>query len=264
MTTETLNGDTTNFVDGVWSRSTATFTDGGAAGTFLARNYSSSANTQSMLGLTFPSGATDPVRADPDGTHTLTLQLRAVSPATAQVVEAWLVVDPVSTAWSATYLPPDQFMGANSALNGHLRQLGTATVSASTAADTDVAITLDDGALSALTQHNDWDESFNIIVTNQQTGDLDFKEMGVGGATASTAARFTWDHISELESGISSRRQSMSRVDRCPICGFRSFRENWSWCGYHKRLECPKCIDPRDHLDPPRFLGPELPLVGED
>ena len=275
MTSETLNGDTSGFVDGIWDLGVGaeTWTTGITDGTFYARGYSSSANTQSILGFTFPSAATDPRRADPDGTHTLTLQLQATSPSTAQVVEAWLVMEPVFTAWSNSYLPNGRFQGpppqpgvTGDILPG-LYRLGTATVAASTAATTDVVITMNHYALSALTENNEWDENLNIIVTNRDTGNVAFEEMSIGGAVAANAARLTWVHISVPHLEKSSYRASQSRLDICPICGFLTFREDWTYCGYHKRLECARCADPEDHLENSVHanLEPESPpTVGED
>jgi hypothetical protein len=51
--------------------------------------------------------------------------------------------------------------------------------------------------------------------------------------------------------------QGNSRVDTCPICGFRSLRETWIMSGWLKRLVCPQCYDPEDREDKRRPVLPE-------
>ncbi len=209
------------------------------------------------IGLVFSSSQSAPRRCT---AATLTLQLAAESPGSAAVVAAYLYRDVATVAWSNTHSPGAQNDQVG-ALGGPIR-VGTATVSATTASGTDITVTLDEDLLTAVSQHSGWDEDFQFDVRCTSGGPLTFLEYD-GSSNQANAPRLSWTHTTVPETGISSYRQSVSRVDECPICGWRSFREDWAMCGYHKQLECPRCIDPRDHLDPPRVYRPESPLVGE-
>ncbi len=237
-------------VDGDWTSS-------GWVDSVLPGDLTATLNS-GFIGLVFSSSQSAPRRCT---AATLTVQLAAESPASAAVLAAYLYRDVATTAWS-TANPPGPVNDQIGALGGPV-SVGTATVAASTAINTDVAITLDEDLLTAISQHTGWDEDFQFDLRCTSGGPLTF--IGYDGSSnEATAPRLSWTHTTTIESGINSYRQSVSRVDNCPICGSKSFREDWIRCGYHKRLECVSCWDPRDHLDPPRIQRPVPPLVGEN
>jgi len=66
-----------------------------------------------------------------------------------------------------------------------------------------------------------------------------------------------------IEIGGALTRMSQSRPDLCPICGDETLRETWVFCGYHERMECPRCADPGLGEEPSRG-GSRFRLLGED
>ena len=217
-TTEVLNGDSTGFIDGSWES-----TDSGdiwndpasipSRFSCRATNNTRQTDRRNHIGLTFQTAGTDPIRAT---AATLTLQMNGISPSIATQLRVYLYTIPEHTAWSDNFLPNSALWTHDSL--GFVILAGTATVSASTADGTDVVVTLDHDVLTTLTAQNTWDERFNFELRSDN-GDnfLSFKEMGVGGVTSAEAARFSWTYAPVLETGISSYRQSVSRIDFCPI-----------------------------------------------
>jgi hypothetical protein len=77
--------------------------------------------------------------------------------------------------------------------------------------------------------------------------------------TATSFYATTTSFIEDSVTGKSGPWQSMSRVDLCPVCGLTTLRETWVYSGWHFRLTCPSCADPRDPLIDRKPIEGETP-----
>ena len=68
----------------------------------------------------------------------------------------------------------------------------------------------------------------------------------VGETETGVAATLSYTLDTRIFTGIEIEhgRLAESRPDVCPICASESLREEWVWCEWHDRMECPECADP--------------------
>lgn len=205
-------------------------------------------------GLSFDTGLSVGVIAV--GNVTLRMRL-AVSIGGALTIN--FIRDPHATAW-ADDNPPDG-SSTSDVIPANERRIQVFSDFITDPVGTDIDFTFDlstdvRGGWNPLVRNRSWDGVFRFELLPD-----DGAPTNVGFTT--TSIELSWTYDNEF-TGKSSDRQNISRVDECPVCGRKTFREDWVYCGFHKRLECPECWDPVDEQERRRILPPETPPVGED
>jgi len=129
-----------------------------------------------------------------------------------------------------------------------------------------VPVTLDVVALNTargigFQPETSWDGLFSLHLHTRTADEtaLSFTDESAALAIDLTTRVFTGIEVP----GGGPLKVMSSRPDICPICGDEVFREFWVWCGFHERLECPRCADPGLGEEPNRTES-NFELVGED
>lgn len=149
-------------------------------------------------------------------------------------------MNPVAAFWGAANPPP---------LIGEMSLLSDVLIASATL-DTDdtgaQTVTLTPSLLALNTARYVGGATFTGFALSIHARTADGSALVVGGATNSPTMSLTLDTRTFTGIQVPLGVLSASVPDHCPICGDITLRENWTWCAFHKRLECPNCADPED------------------
>lgn len=167
---------------------------------------------------------------------------------------AGMVIDPdagpdLSTSpasFTAAQVPSIAPGGFGTATGGRIGKVGLSTADFSTGSTITLPFNqLEQGMFQYILNHDDFDGNLKIYL---------WLEGNVGSNTLirldeSAVANINYESsevFTDGFTGLSGPYRAAGRADACPVCGGYSTRDTWVHSGYHKRLTCPGCADPKD------------------